>query len=366
MRKFASLLMLILALASASAVPVEARAIGAGRGAADPWSPAVRHAEPTAPFGVSQQSQPVATLEQSGWAVVARVSGPDSLRVRNDQGASFTVWHIGIIGPFEGQGDWREQATRQQQALLPVGTRVYLAAEPGIESSTSGVALRHVFTADDRRTPIAAKLLAAGSVWVYPDGIHAYVDDFADQQAAAVVERSGAWSETRSTAIFRPRGAAHGGYPIDPQVRPALEALDASELGHSLLVAVNQFPPEIGVSGRRADVLGSFSRREYSIQLAPDIMSADPVSISAVLYHELVHARQMVDQYVDDESQTCFQREQQAFEAQANYWISINGPRGLVPANHPLDRDLNRVVQTYNRGTLDAWVWANYADQCRD
>ena len=74
-----------------------------------------------------------------------------------------------------------------------------------------------------------------------------------------------------------------------------MKALDTNDLGHALLMQVNAFPVEIGVSQMQRGAIGSFQPRYYTIQINDQILSAPSESIAAVLIHELTHAGQMID-----------------------------------------------------------------------
>src|SRR5262249_30317883 len=135
-------------------------------------------------------------------------------------------------------------------------------------------------------------------------------------------------AESGSSTIYKPRGAAHGGYPINPAVQPALKALDVSEIGHSVLMSVNEFPVEIGVSSTSGGAVGYFAPRYYTIQLGSDVVSAPPESVAAVLVHELTHAQQMIDKFVDGDDIGCVKGEVEAFGVAAKYWSSLYGDAG--------------------------------------
>jgi endonuclease YncB( thermonuclease family) len=309
-----------------------------------------------------QLGQQVATATQSGWANVVEIQDSTELLVRNAQGAQFGVRHIGIIGPARSQGDWRARALEQHRALIPTGTRVWLQRQEGLDNTANGIALRHVSLAPGQQA-FAEQLLRSGSVWVFPHSRHSRLWEYADAQAAAVSGRSGAWSETRTSAIFKPRGAERGGFPIDPEVAPVLTALDAGRMGNEVLQAVNAFPVEIGVSQQRRGTLGSFSPRFYSIQISPDVLAADPATAAGVLIHELTHVRNMISTLADGAAIGCYEDENKAFEAAANYWAEIY-PEGKPRPTHWLDRELNANLVQYRQGTLEARVREAYNHQC--
>ncbi len=315
-------------------------------------------------------SQPMATPRQSGLATVVSIASPEVLNVRNRAGQEFSVWHVGIIGPAESQGDWRLRATRYHMSLVSPGTSVWIEVQDGLRSPGSSVVLAHVWRAEEylSGTPsrtVAADLLRAGFVWVYPHSAHALAPDYASLQAQAVLARSGLWAETRSTAIYLPKGERFGGFPINPSVRPALEALDATEMGHALLKYLNLFPVEIGVSrGPSRSAIGYFQARYYTIQLSPSIMAAPARSIAAVLVHELVHARQMVEQAVEGRELDCYGQEEEAFKATAVFWLSLYGPGGKQPPTHALDAEVNQVLKDYLDNQLAARVRESYHQEC--
>lgn len=315
-------------------------------------------------------SQPMATPRQSGVATVVSVAGPEVLNVRNRAGQEFSVWHVGIIGPAENQGEWRLQATRYHMGLVSPGASVWIEVQDGLRSQESPVVLGHVWRAEEylsgtsSRT-VAAHLLRAGFVWVYPHSVHSLAPEYASLQAQAVLARSGLWAETRSTAIFLPKGESFGGFPINPAVRPALEALDATEIGHAILKYLNLFPVEIGVSRQPSrSAIGYFQARYYTIQLSPAIMAAPARSIAAVLVHELVHARQMVEQAVEGRKLDCYGQEEEAFKVTAAFWLSLYGPGGKQPATHALDVELNQVLKDYLDNQLAARVRESYHQEC--
>src|SRR6266540_2423470 len=307
---------------------------------------------------------PIATLTDSGWATVVQATAPEILRARNGLGDEFEVSHIGIIGPSAGQGEWRPRATDQHRQLLPAGTRVWLEAQEGLANPRDRLALRHVFREDDRSEPVGAALLRAGSVWIFPHAMHAFVSLYADRQAEAVISQAGAWGETNSSAIFRPRGASFGGFPIAPRVQPALEALDKPDVGNELLKRVNAFPVEVGVERQPQSAGGAFAPRFYSIQLSLAIMDAPPESIAAVLIHEMTHANQMIEQGVSGEDLGCYDLEIQAFEASAVYWFGIYGRGGKARPTHWLDRELNETLQEYNNHQITRRVRQAYGHEC--
>jgi hypothetical protein len=307
---------------------------------------------------------PMATIEASGWATVTAVVSPAALAVRNDAGQQFYVHHIGIIGPTEGQGEWNVRARSDHASRLPGGTRVWLQAEEGLGSPAEGWALRHVLREGAPDRPIAAELLRSGGVWVFPHSHHDFVPLYANLQAEAVVTRTGAWGETPSSAVFRPRGISGGGYPINPAVVPALTALDRTEIGHAVLVKVNDFPVEIGVSDYCRGAVACFNPRYYSIQLSDDIMSAAPESIAAVLIHEITHARQMADREIEAKDIGCYGGEVEAFNIAAQFWGAVYGPNGKSRETHWLDRELNMTLRQYGSQQIEQRVKETYGHQC--
>ena len=309
-----------------------------------------------------QNDQQAASPTENGWATVVDILDGYALRVRNARGEEFAVWHIGIVGPALEQGDWRARAIEQHRALIPAGTRLWLQKQDGLQNPSPRLTLRHV-SLGPGQPPLAERLLRSGAVWVYPHVIHAHVWQYADAQAAAVAARAGAWAETRSSRVFKPRGATHGGYPIDPEVAPILAALDADRLGNEILQAVNAFPVEIGLSAQRPGALASFSPRYYSIQLSPEIMAAEPSSVAGVLIHELSHARNMIKKLADGTVIGCFEDEDKAFETTALYWAALF-PNGKQRPTHWLDRELNENLTQYRRGLIDARVRETYGHEC--
>lgn len=305
----------------------------------------------------------MATLTEDGWATVVRVTSPIALLVENAAGERFGVVHIGIAGPTEDQGDWRKRATEVHGRLLGAGTRVLLMSEPSLRAPYGNWTLRHVLR-EPNRPPVAGELLRAGAVWVFPDAIHAFVWDYADLQAEAVKARAGAWAETGSSTVYRPRGAEHGGFPINPQVVPALRALDANGMGNALLNLVNYFPVEIGVSALGPGTLGYFRGDYYTIQLNSEIMSAAPESIAAVLIHELVHANQMIQRRLDHRRIDCYEGEVEAFETAALYWFGVHGYSGKRRPTHWVDKELNETLREYASGQLEMRVYLSYGHQC--
>ena len=151
---------------------------------------------------------------------MVQIVSPEALIVANNAGQQFGVYHIGIIGPAENQGTWRAQATAEHVRRLPAGTSVWLQAEAGITNPRDNVALRHVLRDGDPDKPVAAELLRAGSVWVFPDG------GTVTPTCTAIGKLRRCWrgpavgESPGSTAIFKPRGATHGGYPINPRFYP--------------------------------------------------------------------------------------------------------------------------------------------------
>ena len=332
-----------------------------------PWEGTAASAGAPAPAATASApaTANVATLTQSGWAAVAQVIGPDVLIVQNEVGERFYVRHIGLLGPSQLQGEWLRQATAEHARRFPPGTRVWLQAEDRLPNPEPQWTLRPVLREGAPGQPVGGELLRAGGVWVFPHAHHSYVQLYADLQAEAVVTRSGAWGETPSSAIYRPRGVAAGGYPINPAVEPALRALDASEIGNAVLKQVNAFPVEIGVTrGTPPGVVAYFDWRHYSIQLAEGIMSAAPESIAAALLHELVHARQLADRTIEDRDVGCYGGEVEAFNAAAQYWAAVHGPSGKQRETHWLDQELNMTLQQHRSGQLEERVRRSYGHQC--
>ena len=322
----------------------------------------------------ADETGPGATLTQSGWARVVDAVAPHLLRVQDGDAPPFIIWHIGVIGPplraddsDEPEGSGASDFTRATQLhaeLLPAGTPVWVEREPGLDNPDPRIALAHVLGGGDSETPVGARLLRAGAVWVYPHARHRYTPSYADRQAEAALARAGLWGETGSTAVFRPTGEAHGGFPHSPRVRPALLALDGSPIGQPTLQAVNEFPVEIGVTPLPADVLGVFVPRLYTIQLSSAIMGAEPESVAAVLLHELVHTQGMIEDAVTGTSTGCYEAEEQAFGAAARYWEATHGPSGKARLTHPLDDFLNALLREYQSGTLATFLRDAYREQC--
>lgn len=336
------------------------------------WSGPENDPPATARTPVGIPADAVATPAASGWATVVEVLGPDRLTVRNARGERFTVVHAGLIGPHETQGDWRQRGLTEHARLLPARARVWLEAvdvSVGTSASPSSGqaetdAVRHVFTEADLTEPVAGSLLRRGLVWVYPHALHQYAELYADRQAEAVIARSGAWAETRSSEIFRARGTTHGGFPMDPRARPILDALDRIDLGNDVLQKVNRFPVEIGVSRLPERIIGYFAPRFYTVQLSQDAVDAPPEAVAAALIHELLHANQMIERGLTGEDAGCYGREIEAFEIAALYWQAIVGPQGKRPVGHWLEEELNQNLARYKDGSLPARVRASYVHQC--
>lgn len=178
---------------------------------------------------------------------------------------------------------------------------------------------------------------------------------FADAQATAVAGRAGLWALTDTSAIFRPRGAATGGLPVNPRLLPALQALDADNLGHTLLNAVNRFPVEIGVAPQRSGVWTTFSSHSYVIQVAPEVVAAETKTVATALLHELAHVSQLVERNLAGTPSDCFGDELEALSTQALFWVSLHGLGGKSNPNHQLERELNR-CSSWLRFCWSRWV----------
>jgi hypothetical protein len=313
-------------------------------------------------------SEPAASATQSGWATVVSVAGPSVLQVESPTGERLRVWHLGIIGPTEAQGDWAPRATETHRRALARGSRVWLETEPGLEPPVDGLVLRHVLRDGDPAQPVGGELLRAGTVWVFPHAQHAYLEDYADLQAEAVRAGAGAWGEGGSSAVFLPRGEQHGGFPIAPRVLPALQALDKTEAGHDLLVSVNRFPVEIGVSRTEPGAIALFIPRWYTVQLSESVMRSSPESLAAGLIHELTHTRQMLDEQLEGKEFDCYGAEIEAFNTTAEFWQALYGQRGKVPPRgrrlDALEAELNDTLEQYQRGFIAERVRRSYVHQC--
>jgi hypothetical protein len=226
------------------------------------------------------------------------------------------------------------------------------------------VVLRHVLRSPEAEEPIAAELLRSGYVWVYPDAIHRFAEVYGDHQAQAATARAGGWAETKSSAVFRPRGELRGGFPVNPEVIPALRAMDATAFGNTVLRYVNLVPVEIGVAQLNGGTLGTFDSRHYSIQLSVDLMGAAPESIAAVLFHEMVHAKQTIERGVAGRDLDCYGDEKEAFEMAALYWFSLYGSYGKPSPSHWLDQELNGTLYQYRGSELSTRVHEAYGHQC--
>lgn len=313
----------------------------------------------------SQRQDPIGTLQSDGWATVERVVGPELVEVRNALGERLRVWHVGVIGPDEVQGEWRMRATQMHAELLQPGTRVWLEIQHGAKDESRGRwVYRHVYRDGAPDEPIGAALLRSGMTWVFPHTSHGFIPSFANDQAMAVAQRAGLWEETQSSAVFQPEGSTYGGFPIDPRVLPVLKALDTDPVGKEVLANVNDFPVEIGVSRLPRGVLGGFAWRFYSIQLSQDIMDAPAESVAAVLVHELTHAKQMIEAGVQEADLGCYDMEVQAFESSAKYWADLYGPNGKRRATHWLDNTLNANLRDYNNKRLAQSVRRAYGHEC--
>lgn len=327
-------------------------------------SPASPLSPPATDPPVQEPDEPMATPSANGWARVVQVTTPETLLVENAAGQRFAVSHIGILGPAEAQQSWRGRSTEEHARRLAPGARVWLVGHEGL-ANPDGVSMRHVLLDGDPKRPVAAELLRAGTVWVYPHSMHAYVESYADRQAEAVTARSGAWAEVKTSAVFRPRGESHGGLPINPRLARALQALDANDRGHALLAFVNRFPVEVGLSETAENVVAYFHMRNYSIQIGEGAVSAAPESIAAVLIHELTHTKQLIRRFVYQEHPDCFAREVEAFEATALYWQSVHGREGKKRPNHWLDYELNNTLKQYQGHDIEDRVARSYVHQCK-
>src|SRR5579871_6482580 len=299
------------------------------------------------------------------WAQVVSVVAPHMLRVQNEDGETYVVWHIGLIGPPASQTDEAlyDQALQSHADLLPPGTSVWLQPEPGAVDPDPGVRLRHVFTAADLETPVGASLLRAGWVRVYPNALHAYADLYASQQAEAVLAQAGAWPHTDVSAVFLPSEASSGGLPASPRLLPALKALDANATGHQVLLDINRFPVTVQVQQLPPSALAHFDHRMYSIQLLAGITSAEPESLAAELLHELTHAQQLIQENISRESVDCYASELESASVTARYWSSLYGPGGKPRLTNAVDAWLNRVLAMYQSGELENSVHSRYYEQ---
>jgi hypothetical protein len=332
-------------------------------------APAAPAAPPAPPSAAGRsRSEQAASATRSGWATVVGVAGPSVVLAESASGERLRVWHLGIIGPTEDQGDWAAQSTEVHRQLLARGARVWLEAEAGREAPFDGLVLRHVLRDGDPARPVAGELLRAGTVWVFPHLQHAYVEAYADRQAEAVRARAGAWGLTGSSAVFLPRGEQHGGYPINPRVLAALQVLDRTETGHALLSSVNRFPVEIGVAPTGPGEIAHFIPRFYTIQLSESVMSSSPESLAAALVHELTHTRQMLDELIDGQEFDCYEAEIEAFNRTAEFWQALYGLGGKVPARGTrldgLEAELNETLEQYQRGFIAERVRRSYVHQC--
>jgi hypothetical protein len=309
-----------------------------------------------------------ATPQSDGWTIVERVIGPETLQVRNPAtGERFRVWHVGVIGPTPDQdgGQWHQRATEAQAQLIPTGARVRLESQPGAKDPTRGQwVYRHVYRETTLDVPMGADLLRSGMTWVYPHATHPFVTLFADEQAAAIANRWGLWAETQSSEVFFPTGAKFGGYPVNPAVVPILQSLESTPIGKEVIDSVNEFPVEIGVMNLPRGVLGVHMFRLYTIQLAQNIMEAPPESIAAVLLHEMVHAKQMINAGVLEVDMGCYEMEIEAFEVTARYWSELQGSNGKRKPVHWLDNTLNENLRDYNNQRIASNVRRAYGHEC--
>jgi hypothetical protein len=297
------------------------------------------------------------------------------LRVEDDQGEVYVVWHIGLIGAPPPDGDTRavdedarafDEGTRSHAALLPYGSRVWLEAEPDLTDPDPSLRLRHVFVASDRESPVGAQLLRAGWVRTYPVAVHVYARAYADAQAEAVLAGAGAWGLAETNVLFLPDSTFAGGFPTARRVLPALATLDADPAGHSVLADVNRFPVEIGVERMPSYILAYFAPRLYTVKLSSNVMGAEPQSIAAVLLHELTHVRQTIDANLYGQKKDCYAIELEAATAAARYWESVYGPAGKSRLTHPVDAALNQLLADYHSGTLPAKLQATYRQPCEE
>ncbi len=302
------------------------------------------------------------------WGQVVGVIAPHMLRVQNERGERYVVWHIGLIGPPASDTDATlySQAVQAHADLLPAGTWIWLQAEPALADEDPEVRLRHVFVPPDLQTPIGASLARAGWVRIYPNALHAYTAVYASEQAEAVLARAGAWAYTDVSSIFIPSDLSSGGLPTSRRLLPALNMLDASAIGHQVLLEISRFPVTVEVQPLPASGLAHFSYRMYSIQLSPGIAGAEPESLAAELLHELTHAQQLVREKTSGETVDCYAGELEAASATARYWFSLYGPEGKVRLTHSLDAWLNRLNAMYQSGELESSVRSRYYDQCED
>lgn len=298
----------------------------------------------------------VATVHSSGWANVVEITGPERFVARNDRGDLISVWHAGIIGPIAAQGDWRDRGIDLHGKLLPIRQRVWLDVVEDIVNPPRSEVVRHVFTAGSTGDPVAAQLLRSGMVWVFPHSMHSFAELYAERQAEAVVTRTGAWADTNTSDVYRPRGTERGGIPINPRLRPILDAMDADDVGNSVLRAVNRFPVEVGINRTTNRIVGYFSGRFYTVQVSENAAAAPPEAVAGVLVHEITHANQMIEKGLSGEDAGCFGKELEAFEAAAKYWQSVYGPNGKRQTKHWLDDEMNRTLRQYRDGTLSRRV----------
>ena len=97
--------------------------------------------------------------------------------------------------------------------------------------------------------------------------------------------------------------------------------------------------------------------------ISPEIMAAEPSSVAGVLIHELTHARNMINKFVEGANIGCYEDEDKAFEATALYWADLY-PNGKRPTTHWLDSQLNENLAQYRAGTIDQRVRQEYGHQC--
>jgi hypothetical protein len=300
----------------------------------------------------------VGSRTSDGWVQVVAIPGPELIAVQNARGESFVVWQLGLLGA--DSGSQRDAGQAIHAATLPVGTKLWLAAQPGLDTA-EGVIVRH-FYRDGSTSPVAEELLRRGAGWLYPHALHSQAAAFANAQGEAAASRAGVWAGSAVT-LYRPPGGA-APIPASAQLVPALQALAQHNLGQRLLQDVAAFPPSVQVGDLPQDVLGLFRGRPFSVQISSGITGADPASVATVLFHELIHARQQIQRGTTGRAIDCFGDEQEAFDTAASYWGSVFGQRGKPNPSHWLDNVLNQTLADYIANRTAASVRANYGHQC--
>ncbi|MCC6177170.1 MAG: hypothetical protein IT305_17835 [Chloroflexi bacterium] len=196
-------------------------------------------------------------------------------------------------------------------------------------------------------------------------------DAFARQQAPAVAvsvpmvsasaaSTSAGAGTSAAAGHARPDGSLRSRMRLDPEIVPAVDALEGTGTVGPLAAIVDSdtqvlFGPLRDRYDREAAVHARYSNQggDRTIVVNERWQNSDPKAIAALIVHEGKHLQDDLAGGAPRTADQCIGFEARAFIQQSLVWQTFYGPKGKARPQDDLDAELNDWLAAYQRGPAD-------------